>query len=357
MFSIRRVPRYINQTRSFSTLTKLVQPSVSIDNRQLFINNRFVDSISGKTLDVIDPRNDSKIVSVSEGFEEDINIAVDIAYTAFNTGPWYNNYTASERGRILNKWADLIERNAEELAIIESWDVGQPLQLAKQFVSTGIGALRYYAGYADKINGATLSPDAPGFMATTYREPVGVVGDILPWNGPSVLFLMQSGPALACGNTMVIKPAETSPLSALYLCKLAAEAGIPAGVLNVIPGYGETAGQALCRNNKVSKLSFTGESITGKAVMKTASDNLIPVSLELGGKSPLIIFPDANIDIAVNVSQTGVFTNSGQVCCASTRIFVHESIYDEFVEKTINKTKQRVVGDNLDEMAMVDQGP
>ncbi len=168
---------------------------------------------------------------------------------------------------------------------------------------------------------------------------------------------MNPGPALACGNTVVVKPAETSPLSALFLANLAAEAGIPEGVLNVVPGYGETAGQALCRNAPVNKLSFTGEGITGKEVMRTASENLIPVSLELGGKSPLIIFPDADMDVAVNVSQMGTFTNSGQICCASTRIFVHESIYDEFVEKTINTTKQRKVGDNLSETEMVDQGP
>ncbi len=166
---MRRIPRHLSQTgtRLGSTLGKLTKPAISIQNTQLFINNRFVDSFSGKTLDTIDPRNDCKIISVSEGFEEDINIAVDAAYDAFYNGPWYNTYTPSERGRILNKWEDLIEQNIDELATIESWDVGQPLQLAKTFASSGLGTLRYCAVYADKVNGATLSPDAPGFMATT----------------------------------------------------------------------------------------------------------------------------------------------------------------------------------------------
>eukprot|EP01084_Bolivina_argentea_P228831 386384_1 len=360
MFHIRRIQPNISlqlQTRNFAAITKLVQPTLSINDRQLFINNRFVDSLSGKTLNVIDPRNDNVITSVSEGFEEDIHLAIDASHEAFYNGPWYNEYTPSQRGRILNKWADLIEQHMEELAIIESWDVGQPLQFARRFLDRGVKSIRYYAGYADKANGATLSPDAPNFIATTYREPVGIMGTILPWNAPALMFVNQCGAALAFGNTIVVKPAETSPLSALYLARLAAEAGIPDGVLNVVTGYGETAGQALCSNNKIGKLSFTGESATGKAVMRTASENLIPVSLELGGKSPMIIFPDANMDIAVNLSQMGVFTNSGQICCASTRIFVHETVYDEFVEKTVEKTKERKVGDNLNSDLNVDQGP
>eukprot|EP01084_Bolivina_argentea_P046029 84744_1 len=355
MFLKRIVTPQNSRRFGTATLPKLVQPSVSINDTQLFINNKYTNSLSGKTIDVYDPRNDQVIAKVSEGLEEDINIAVDSACDAFYNGPWYNTYTASERGRILNKWADLIDANASNIALIESWDVGKPLEAAQMEVAFATMSMRYYAGWADKINGATLSPDAPNFIAQTYREPVGVIGNILPWNAPMALFLWHAAMGLACGNTMVAKPAETSPLSALYCAKLAAEAGIPDGVLNVVPGYGETAGQALCRNNKVDKLSFTGESTTGKEIMKTASENLIPVSLELGGKSPCIIFPDANLDVAVGVTQMGTFSNAGQICCASTRIFVHESIYDEFVEKTIVAAKSRKVGDNLGEK--VDQGP
>eukprot|EP01083_Nonionella_stella_P096608 271646_1 len=360
MLSFRPVSNKIHGgTQYFSTLSKLVKPSITIDNTGLFIDNRFVDSFIGKRIDVIDPRNESIITSVSEGTAEDIDIAVDSAHNAFYKGPWYNKYTASERGRILNKWADLIEQNTYTLSTIESWDVGQPLSLARQFIGPnglGVNAIRYYAGYADKANGDTLLPDGSNFVSSTYREPIGVIGAILPWNGPSILFMWHAAAVLSLGNTLVVKPAETSPLGTLFLAKLAAEAGIPDGVLNVVPGYGETAGQALCRNNKLGKISFTGEDITGKAVMKTASENLIPVSMELGGKSPLIVFPDANIDTAVGIAQRGTFTNSGQICCASTRIFLHESIYDEFVEKTVAVTNERKIGDNLGEED-VDQGP
>eukprot|EP00485_Elphidium_margaritaceum_P011181 CAMPEP_0202704258 /NCGR_PEP_ID=MMETSP1385-20130828/16959_1 /ASSEMBLY_ACC=CAM_ASM_000861 /TAXON_ID=933848 /ORGANISM="Elphidium margaritaceum" /LENGTH=512 /DNA_ID=CAMNT_0049362235 /DNA_START=59 /DNA_END=1597 /DNA_ORIENTATION=- len=335
---------------------QFTRPSLAVEHTQLFINNQYVDSVSGKTIGVYDPRNDETIVSVSEGSHADINLAVDAAYDAYHFGPWYQQFTATQRGRILYRFADLIEQNADELALLEAWDTGKVLENAKTEVNMGVASLRYFAGFSDKINGSTLSPDHPSFVSQTYREPIGVIGNILPWNVPLFLCLTHTAMALSCGNTIVHKPAETSPLSALAVCKLAQEAGIPEGVLNVVPGYGETAGQALCRNPKVGKITFTGDTKTGVEIMKTTSENLVPVSMELGGKSPCIVFPDADMDVAVNITQMGTFANAGQVCCASTRIFVHDSVYDEFVEKTIAATKQRKIGDNLG-AEVVDQGP
>jgi acyl-CoA reductase-like NAD-dependent aldehyde dehydrogenase len=221
-----------------------------------------------------------------------------------------------------------------------------------------VGAFfRYYAGWADKVQGKTIPAPFTGpekFFAYTLREPLGVVGTILPWNAPSVLYAMHIAPSLACGNSNVVKPAETAPLSCLYMAELAAEAGIPEGVVNMVPGYGETAGQALCKHPLVRLVSFTGESITGKEVMTAAAQNLTPVMLELGGKSPVIIMPDADLDLAVGITQNGIFLNSGQICTAGSRIYCHESIYDEFVEKTLAATAKRRVGDNFTD---VDQGP
>jgi aldehyde dehydrogenase (NAD+) len=332
-----------------------VQPDVKIEQTKLYIDGKFVDSVSGKTMPTIDPRTDKPICQVAEAQAEDVNMAVKAARKAFDEGP-FPRMSGFERSKILWKIADLVEKHAETFAKLETWDNGKPLTSSRGDIGLVIEHFRYYAGWADKIQGKTIPCNNTfgHFFAYTLHEPIGVVGAIIPWNFPLAMAAWKLAPLLATGNTCVLKAAETTPLTALYLAKLLAEAGVPNGVVNIVPGYGETAGAALCRNKDVDKLAFTGETGTGKIIMKTAAENLIPVTLELGGKSPSIVFKDCNIDNAVFWHQIGLFLNQGQCCCASSRIFVEESVYDEFVEKTIAATKKRRIGDPFTD---VDQGP
>ena len=274
--------------------------------------------------------------------------AVQAARAAFEHGPW-RKMRASERGRLLYRLADLIEHNADQLAALESLDNGKPLSVAKAVdVAKTVGCYRYFAGWTDKIHGKTIPIDGD-FLCYTRHEPIGVVGQIIPWNFPMLMMAWKLAPALATGNTVVLKPAEQTPLSALRIGELIVEAGFPEGVVNVLPGFGPTAGAAIASHMDVDKVAFTGSTEVGHLVMEAAAkSNLKPVTLELGGKSPNIIFADADLDAAVEGAHMGLFSNQGQSCCAGSRVFVEETIYDEFLERSITRATQRVVGDPFD---------
>lgn len=326
----------------------------SIKFTQLFIGGAFVPSISGKTFPTFDPRSGDLITLISEGDQEDVDLAVKAAREAFDKGPW-PRMTGYERGRALFKLADLLEQHSDELAALETLDNGKSYSLAKFVNAVTIKYLRSQAGWADKIAGQTLKVDGP-FHAITLQEPIGVVGQILPWNFPTYMFITKLSCALTCGNTVVVKPAEQTPLSALFCAHLVAEAGIPPGVVNVVPGYGPTAGAAIGEHMDVDKVAFTGSTEVGRLLMESsAKSNLKPVTLELGGKSPLIIFDDANLDEAVAVADGAIFFNMGQVCTAGSRVFVQEGIYDQFLERSVQRAKLRVIGDPFDNL--VDHGP
>ncbi|KAI9119051.1 hypothetical protein K1719_009726 [Acacia pycnantha] len=328
--------------------------SIDIKFKKLFINGQFVDSVSGKTFETIDPRTGDVIASVAEGTKEDVDAAVQAARHAFDSGPW-PRMSGFERGRILMKWADLIEQHTEELAALDTVDAGKLFQYCKMEVSVAANMLRYYAGAADKIHGEVLKTSGK-FHAYTLLEPIGVVGHIIPWNFPGTLFFTKVSPSLAAGCTMVVKPAEQTPLSALFYAHLAKLAGIPDGVLNVVPGFGKIAGSAVSSHMHIDKVSFTGSTQTGREVMQAAAkSNLKQVSLELGGKSPLIVFDDADVETAAQLALIGILYNKGEVCVAGSRVFVQEGIYDEFEKKLVEKAKAWVVGDPFD--PNVQQGP
>ncbi|KAG9459284.1 hypothetical protein H6P81_003792 [Aristolochia fimbriata] len=322
---------------------------------KLFINGEFVDAVSGKTFETIDPRNGEVIARVAEGDKADVDLAVKAAREAFDHGKW-PRMSGYERGRIMSNFADLIDQHSEELAAIDSLDAGKLFSLGKVVdIPSAARMLRYYAGAADKIHGSTLKMSRP-FQAYTLREPIGVVGHIIPWNYPTTMFFMKVSPALAAGCAMVVKPAEQTPLSALYYAHLAKLAGVPDGVLNVVPGFGPTAGAAISSHMDIDQVSFTGSTEVGRLVMQAAAaSNLKPVALELGGKSPLIIFDDADLDVAVDLARFAIFTNKGEICVAGSRVYVQEGIYDEFVKKSAEKAKGWVVGDPFD--PFVQQGP
>ncbi|XP_021827699.1 aldehyde dehydrogenase family 2 member C4 [Prunus avium] len=322
---------------------------------KLFINGEFVDSISGKTFETIDPRTGEVIARIAEGDKEDVDLAVKAARAAFDNGPW-PRFPGAERGRIMMKFANLIDQHVEELAILDTVDAGRLFNFGKAVDIPQVAEnLRYYAGAADKIHGDVLKMSRE-LQAYTLLEPIGVVGHIIPWNFPSTLFFAKVSPSLAAGCTMVIKPAEQTPLSALYYAHLAKLAGVPDGVLNVITGFGQTAGAAISYHMDIDKVSFTGSTEVGRLVMEAAAkSNLKQVSLELGGKSPLVIFDDADIDMAADLALLGVLYNKGEICVASSRVFVQEGIYDELVKKLEEKAKAWVVGDPFD--PNVRQGP
>ncbi|KAI0493810.1 hypothetical protein KFK09_023935 [Dendrobium nobile] len=322
---------------------------------KLFINGQFVDAVSGKTFETRDPSNGEVIASVAEGDKADVDLAVKAARNAFDNGAW-PRMSGYERGRIMMKFADLIEEHAEELATIDAIDGGKLFSLCKAMdIPHCVHLLRYYAGAADKIHGETLKLSGE-FQGYTLKEPIGVIGHIIPWNFPTAMFFLKVSPALAAGCTMIVKPAEQTPLSALYYAHLAKLAGIPDGVLNVVTGFGPSAGSAVCSHMDVDKVSFTGSTEVGKIVMEAAAkSNLKHVSLELGGKSPLIIFDDADLDKAVNLAHNAVFFNKGEICAAGSRVFVQEGIFDAFVEKSVEMAKSRVIGDPFN--PEVQQGP
>ncbi|KAG2713176.1 hypothetical protein I3843_04G154900 [Carya illinoinensis] len=322
---------------------------------KLFINGEFVDAVSGKTFETIDPRTGEMIARVAEGDKEDVDLAVKAARQAFDHGPW-PRLPGSARARIMMKFADLIEENVEELAVLDTIDAGKLFSMGKAIdIPMAAKNLRYYAGAADKIHGEVLKMSRE-FHAYTLREPIGVAGLIIPWNFPSAMLMCKVSPALAAGCTMVVKPAEQTPLSALYFAHLAKLAGIPDGVLNVINGYGPKAGAAITSHMDIDAVSFTGSTEVGRKVMQAAAtSNLKVVSLELGGKSPLIIFDDADVDMAAQLAIFGILFNKGEVCVSSSRVYVQEGLYEELVKKLVEKAKAWVVGDPFD--PKVQQGP
>jgi coniferyl-aldehyde dehydrogenase len=327
----------------------------TIKFKKLFINGEFVDSVSGKTFETVDPRTEEVITKIAEATKEDVDIAVKAAREAFDFGPW-PRMPGAERGKIMMKWAGLIEQNIEELAALDTIDGGKLYSWCYAVdVPESANILRYYAGAADKIHGEVFKTSR-NLHLYTLMEPIGVVGHIIPWNVPSVMFFAKVAPSLAAGCTMVLKPAEQTPLSALFYAHLAKKAGIPDGVLNVVPGFGHTAGAALSSHMDVDKISFTGSTEVGREIMVSAArSNLKPVSLELGGKSPLLIFDDADVDKAAELALLGIVFNKGEICVAGSRVFVQEGIYDEFEKKLVEKAKAWVVGDPFD--PKVQQGP
>src|SRR5580658_9404356 len=308
---------------------------VAISATKLLINNRWVPRQSGKTFATVDPSSGEDICQIAEADAADVDIAVKAARAAFEHGPW-RKMAASERGRLLFRLSDLIEKNADELAGLEALDNGKPVAVAKAVdVAATVGCFRYFAGWADKVHGKTIPIDGD-FFCYTRHEPVGVVGQIIPWNFPMLMQAWKLAPALATGHTVVMKPAEQTPWTALRIGELIVEAGFPAGVVNLLPGFGPTAGAAIARHMDVDKVAFTGSTEVGHLIMKAAAEsNLKRVTLELGGKSPNIVFADANMDEAIEGSHQALFFNQGQCCCAGSRLFVEEKAYDEFVDKSV----------------------
>ena len=325
-----------------------------IRQTQCFIGGQWVPAVSGKTLETINPATEEVIAQVAEGDAADVDLAVTAARKAFQSGPWAK-MDARDRGRLMYKLADLIEEDIDELALLETLDNGKPIRESKYGdVPLTIDCLRYYAGFADKIHGQTI-PIRGNYFCYTRREPVGVVGQIIPWNFPMLMTAWKWGPALAAGCTIVMKPAEQTPLTCLRLARLAQKAGIPDGVINIVPGYGPTAGAAIVKHPDVDKVAFTGEYKTAQIIMRDASQTLKRLTFELGGKSPNIIFADANIDAAAKGSHVGLYLNQGQCCCAGSRAFVQEKVYDKFVDKIMAMNKDRKLGDPFD--PATEQGP
>jgi betaine-aldehyde dehydrogenase len=308
---------------------------------KLWIDGRPVHALSGRTFDVLNPADGQVLARVAEGAAADIDAAVKAAVKAAS-GPW-GKTSARARGKILLELARLIRVHAEELVLLETRNAGKPLADSRDEIGLAADVFEYYAGAANKHFGETIPVGASG-LDFTLREPVGVCGLIVPWNFPLVIATWKLGPALACGNTVVLKPSPETPLTALRLAELAAEAGLPEGVLNVIPGPGPGCGSALVEHPLVRKISFTGSTATGTWIMKAAADTMKRVSLELGGKSPNIVFDDADLDLAVEKSVWSVFGNAGQDCCARSRSIVHRKIYDKFVDRFVARTKKIVVG-------------
>jgi aldehyde dehydrogenase (NAD+) len=330
-----------------ATAAMVTEANVKIGPTKLLINGRWVDSVSGKTFPTINPSTGEAITQVAEADAADVDKAVAAARMAFDKGPW-RKMSAAQRGVLMNKLADLIEKHADELAQLESLDNGKPYQVARAAdLPLTIACYRYYAGWADKIQGKTI-PVSGNYFTYTKHEPVGVVGQIIPWNFPLLMQAWKLGPALSTGCTVVMKPAEQTPLTALRVGELILEAGFPEGVVNLLPGYGPTAG--------ADKVAFTGSTEVGHLIMRAAADtNLKRVTLELGGKSPNIVFADADMDEAIEGAHFALFFNQGQCCCAGSRLFVEEKCYDEFVERSVARAKKRTVGNPFD--AKTEQGP
>lgn len=338
-----------------TVLTNPAQNQIPISATKLLINNRWVDADSGKTFSPVNPSTGEEICEIAEADASDVNKAVKAAREAFEEGPWRKT-NASDRGKMLHRLADLIEKNADELAALESLDNGKPVSVAKAVdVAASAGCYRYFAGWADKVHGKTIPIDGDYFCYTRH-EPVGVVGQIIPWNFPMLMQAWKMAPALATGNTIVMKPAEQTPLTALRIGELLVEAGFPAGVVNILPGFGPTAGAAIASHMDVDKVAFTGSTEVGHLIMAAAANsNLKRVTLELGGKSPNIVFADTDLDEAVEGAHFGLFFNHGQCCCAGSRVFVEQKIYDKFVEKSGARAASRTVGDPFD--PNTEQGP
>jgi phenylacetaldehyde dehydrogenase len=348
-----------------ATALKIVPPEERVTGfvsrkHKMFINGRWVDSASGKTFPTFNPATGEVLAQIAEGDREDINRAVQAARHAFENGPW-PQLTASERGRLIWKLADLLEENLEEFAELESLDNGKPLKIARAAdVPLTVDLFRYMAGWATKLEGNTIPisvPYTPGakYLAYTLREPVGVVGQIIPWNFPLLMAAWKLGPALTTGNCVILKPAEQTPLTALRLGELIQEAGFPDGVVNIVPGYGETAGAALAAHPDVDKVAFTGSTEVGKLILQAAAGNLKKVSLELGGKSPNVVYADADVEAAINGAASAIFFNHGQCCCAGSRLYIEKKIFDKVVDGVAEQAEKIKVGSGFE--PTTDMGP
>lgn len=330
-------------------------PQPDIKCAKIFINNEFVDAVSGKTFQTVDPSTEQVICEVAEGDKADVDKAVKAANEAFRLGSPWRTTDATERQNLMLRLADLIERDRNYIASLETLDNGKPFSAAFAVdVELAIKCYRYHAGWANK-NGGKVVPMDGNFFSYVRHEPVGVCGQIIPWNFPLLMQAWKLGPALAMGNTVVMKPAEQTPLTALYIAQLAAEAGYPPGVVNVVPGFGPTAGAAIAEHMDVDKVAFTGSTEIGQLIPQMAArTNLKRVTLELGGKSPQIVYSDSNMENVVDSTHLGLFFNQGQCCTAGSRVFVEEKVYDDFVELASEKAKNRTIGNPFTD---VDQGP
>jgi acyl-CoA reductase-like NAD-dependent aldehyde dehydrogenase len=314
---------------------------------QLWIDGRWRDADGGATFRTWNPARDEVLAEVAEARAADVDLAVQAARRAFDEGEW-PRMAGADRGRILWKVADLIEANLAELAELETLNTGKPLgESTRVDLPHTIDCFRYYAGWATKIHGETIPVRGP-YFTYTLREPIGVIGQIIPWNFPILMAAWKLAPALAAGNTCVLKPAEQTPLTALRLAELMAEAGVPAGAVNVVPGFGPTAGASLVRHPGVDKIAFTGSTAVGQEIMRGAAENVTRVSLELGGKSPNVVFADSDLEAAVKGSVSGIFYNKGEVCSAGSRLFVQEEIHDAFLAKLLERTASMRQGDPMD---------
>ena len=329
--------------------TAIIKPP-EVKQTRMLIGGEWCDAASGKTFESVNPATGEVIAQVAEGHAEDIDRAVKAARKAFDSGPW-PKMSGRDRGKLLFKLADLIEQNAEELTGLEVLDNGKPISEVKYVdIPQVLATLRYFAGWADKIYGDVVPVDNKlgNFFVYTRKEPGGVCGQIIPWNFPMLMMLWKWAPALTCGNTVVLKPAEQTPLTALRIGELALEAGFPPGVVNIVPGFGETAGDALVKHEGVDKIAFTGEHKTAQIIQVNAAPTLKRLTFELGGKSPNIVFADANMKRAAGGAMMGIFFNQGEVCCAGSRLFVEKSAHDELVDRLTGLAKNRKVGDPFD---------
>ncbi|MEH7417048.1 aldehyde dehydrogenase [Neobacillus drentensis] len=328
-------------------MNKTVEKEIKIQASKLFINGEYVDSISGKSFDTFNPATNQKLTTVASANEEDVERAISVAQRTFESGIW-SKMPVEERSKILCKMSDLVMERVDELALIETLDVGKPIKESRDFdIPRAASNLRFFAEMAKYVNHEHF--DQSKHMSYTKYAPAGVTSLIIPWNLPFMQMTWKASAALAAGNTVIVKPASYTPLSAVMLGEIANDAGLPPGVLNILTGSGSTVGTAMTTNPYVRRISFVGESSTGKTVMRNASDNLIPVSLELGGKSANIVFEDADLDEAVAGSIEAIYRNQGEICLAGSRVLVQESVYDQFLEKFVAAVKKIKVGDPLDE--------
>ena len=325
----------------------------TVRQTRLLIDNQWVDPVEGGKFETYDPATGEVIAHVAAGTAADVDRAVKAARRALEKGPW-GRLDAAERGNLLYNLAELVERESESLAALEAWNAGKTINDAVGDMAGVVNTLRYYAGWADKIEGTTL-PVRGNFLSYTLRQPVGVVGQIIPWNFPLLMLAWKWGPALACGNTIVMKPAEQTPLTALRLGELAIEAGFPPGVINLINGLGEVAGAALVAHPDVDKIAFTGHVDTAKIIQRQAAETLKRTTFELGGKSPNVIFADADMDDAVAGAFHAIYFHGGQCCTAGSRLFVEKKIHGEFVDRLVALASKRAIGDPLD--PATEQGP
>lgn len=330
-----------------TVLEREIHAAPQVRQTRMLIAGRWRDSATGKTFPTINPATEETIVEVAEGDKEDVDRAVAAARNAFESGPW-PKMDARDRGKLLHRLADLIEEESDELAALETLDNGKPISDSRSVdLPLVVDALRYYAGWADKIHGETI-PIRGDYFCYTRREPVGVCGQIIPWNFPMLMVAWKWGPALAAGCTVVMKPAEQTPLTCLRMGELALEAGFPPGVINIVPGYGPTAGASLVKHPDVDKIAFTGEHLTAQTIMAEAAPTLKRLTFELGGKSPNVVFADADLDAAAAGAEFGLFMNQGQCCCAGSRVFVEDKIHDAFVEQVVARAEARRLGDPFD---------